>query len=240
MVAGVMEGAGYKMGDHLWAANLGNPKGIYESRLVNALNEDIIRASLPPGRRLVANLKRLIGRRSQRYYGWIEKLPVGAPIGRSSKLEGRTRDLLRKRPYCLKDPRFCYTFPAWYPFIEDGIFICVFREPGVTAMSIVTEFQRAEELKGAKMDLATAMELWTLMYSHVLKTHRHQGKWVFLHFQQLLNGQGLDRLESAVGAKLNRGFPDPTLQRSKKAPQEISAQASQAYEDLCRLADYTA
>lgn len=55
---------------------------------------------------------------------------------------------------CYKDPRFSYTLPAWLPYLHDTRMICIFREPGLTAESIVTECRTMPYLANLEMNVA--------------------------------------------------------------------------------------
>src|ERR1700677_4686273 len=47
MAAGILARAGYFMGDELWPTDVGNPKGQFEDREVNQINDELI-ASVSP------------------------------------------------------------------------------------------------------------------------------------------------------------------------------------------------
>ena len=50
MAAGILARAGYFMGAELWPADIGNPKGYFEDREVNKINDELI-APAPRRRR---------------------------------------------------------------------------------------------------------------------------------------------------------------------------------------------
>ena len=60
-----------------------------------------------------------------------------------------------------------------------------------------------------------AFEIWTLMYTHILRRHACSGDWFFVHYADILNGQALDALEEFSSAKLDRIFPEPRLDRTR-------------------------
>jgi hypothetical protein len=75
------------------------------------------------------------------------------------------------------------------------------------------------------------------MYRHILDVHRHEGAWLFLHYNQVLSGEGLERLEDFVDAPVDRSFPDPSLNRSFSddlVPEEVA----RVYQHLCEIAEY--
>lgn len=81
------------------------------------------------------------------------------------------------------------------------------------------------------------MEVWTLKYQHILKIHRREGEWLFLHYNQVFKKESLDRLEVFTDAYVDRSFPDISLRRfvsSHPGPNE----AQKLYQQLCRLAGY--
>ena len=75
------------------------------------------------------------------------------------------------------------------------------------------------------------------MYSYLVKIHRFEGDWIFLHYKQLFEGNGLTRLEKFSGAAVDRSFPDLKLQRTKAAV-PVQGEAVSLYQQLCRLAGY--
>jgi hypothetical protein len=225
MLAGALSRASYYMGEHLVPADEANPKGYFEDDEVNAINEALL-APVTPARARPA-------------YGWrwLAAVPVGTPITTSPALAARIAAQTARSPYCFKDPRFCYTLPAWRPFLADPVFLCVFREPGRTAHSIVKEYQSADYLQGLPMDFATAVAVWALMYRHILEVHRQAGECLFLHYDQLFDGATLSRVEAVLGAPLDRQFPDRKLKRSP-AGGPVESEVLPVYEQLCALARY--
>src|SRR5207245_1776489 len=173
MLAGMLRGAGYYMGAHLIPADESNPKGYFEDDEINAVNEALLAPVTPALRRPS--------------YGWrwLAQVPVGTPISCPPAIAERIAAQMRCVPFAFKDPRFCYTLPAWRPFLHDGVFLCIFREPARTAHSILKECRSADYLQGLPMDFAGALDGWTLMYRHILENHRHEGDWLFFHYDQL-------------------------------------------------------
>jgi len=115
--------------------------------------------------------------------------------------------------------------------------LCVFRESANTASSILKQIQNAPHLQGFSLTFEQALQVWTLMYSHIYEIHRHQGEWLFLHYNQLLTKEGLDRLEYFTGASVDRSFPDPSLRRSFSEI-AVSQKTLELYNNLCKLAEY--
>jgi hypothetical protein len=223
MLAGMLRLAGYYMGEHLIPADASNPKGYFEDDEINAINEELLSPVTPP--------------RSHPAFGWrwLAALPVGVTIPCPPAIGERIRGQTDKSPFCFKDPRFCYTLPVWRGFLPDTRFLCIFREPARTCHSILNECRTADYLQGLPMDFAGAVEVWTLMYRHILEEHRHTGDWLFFHYEQLFDEPSLRWLEAALGVSVDRHFPDRNLKRSS-AEGEVGTAAREVYEQLCELA----
>ncbi|HUJ10141.1 MAG TPA: hypothetical protein VL171_08955 [Verrucomicrobiae bacterium] len=235
MVAGTLSQAGYFMGEDIIKPTASNPKGYYESAQVEAINESLLLPIVPrnhgglPGK--------LLRRRPGRFQLWLACVPVGQRIPCDQSLAGRIQAAVKQQPFCFKDPRFCYTLPAWRPYLRDMVFVCVFREPAVTAESVLKNCRDEPYLKTLPMTFQQALEVWTLMYRHILSIHRHEGSWLFLHYNQVLRGDGLDRLASFVDAPVDRSFPDRSLKRSF-SQRRVPMAARRVYRELCELAGY--
>jgi len=243
LVAGSLSRAGYFMGDGLWPARESNPKGFFEDREVNAINEAILAGTVPaPPRLPSARVTRLLRRtvfRGRRDTGqrWLARVALGATITAAPDTEARVQRLVTRRPFCFKDPRFCYTLDVWRPWLGDARFVCVFRDPRRSAASMVREQRIAPGLKGLHLDQRACLDVWYLMHRHVLDRHTQRGTWLFLHYDQVMAGDGLERLGTFLGATVDAGFPDAALRRSAgsgRLPEHIRA----TFEDLCARAGY--
>lgn len=225
MVAGSLAQAGYFMGEALHRPRISNPKGFFEAPEVNAINEELLAAALAgaqdpgPGRRWLA-------------------LPPRAAVGEMpAALRPRAEALVRQRPFCFKDPRFSSTLPAWRPLLGAARFVCVFRDPALTATSLCEEARRAAYLAGFELSLEQALELWRSQYERLLEEQAAGGEWLFLHYDQVLGGEGLERLEAFLGARVDRTFPDRRLRRTE-ASCAVPAGARELYARLCERAGY--
>lgn len=237
LTASLVQRAGYSLGDPLQPPNAGNPLGRFESFEVNAINEALLARVLPhrPQGWLGNLLMRHVPRHRQR---WLAAVPVGKKIKSTPALTERMARLTAQQPYCFKDPRFSYTLPAWRPVLNDAVFVCVFRHPAVTAASILRECQEVSALHSLAMDFDRALRVWMLMYRHISETHRLTGQWRFVHYEQLLYGDGVARLSNFLGVALDPGPIDPALYRSR-ATGPLPPQVEQLYAQLCVLAEWT-
>ena len=92
-------------------------------------------------------------------------------------------------------------------------------------------------LAGIPMDYERAIEIWTQTYRHGLDHPRRGGTWVFVHYDQVLDGSAAARLGNALGAPVNTSFADTALRRSSPAG-PVSADAEEVYRQLCGWADF--
>ncbi len=212
MLAGTLAVAGYYMGEDLYPARDSNPKGFFEGPEINGINEELIRAITPVRPR--GPLGRFFRRRPGDNQRWLARVPFDVTFKATPELLARIREQVKRAPFCFKDPRFCYTLPVWRERIGDVAFLCVFRDPGATVRSILKECREIEYLSDLSIDARRAYEVWTLMYRHVLEKHSEQGDWLFLHFDQLIDGSAGPRIEALLGVRPDMGFPDAQLRRS--------------------------
>ncbi|UCG17197.1 MAG: sulfotransferase [Phycisphaerales bacterium] len=233
MVAGVLANCGYYMGENLHPGRDSNPKGFFESPLINWINEELL-AQVVPRRPPILGRWWFRDRPLPRQR-WLARVPVGTLIPCPHPIATRIQAQVDRTPFCFKDPRFSYTLPAWRPYLADTVFVCVFRHPMATAASIVKECQAMPYLRNLRMNTESAVEVWALMYEHILRRHRQEGQWLFLHFDQVLRGNGADRLEEFIGAPVDRSFPETELQRSAASGTGPTA-VMQVYQELCTQA----
>ena len=239
LVASMAHQAGYFLGEPLLPPNVGNPRGRFESREVNAINEALLAPAMPPRRpgSLWDNLfLRHVPLPDQR---WLAALPVEREIVGTPELTARMQRLVGQQPFCFKDPRFSYTLPAWRPALGAAIFICVFRHPSETVASMLREHRNTPRLRSLAMSYKRALQVWTLMYRHILEKHSHSGQWFFVHYQQVLTGEAVDGLGEFLDATLDRNVADPALHRSRPI-RPIPAQVQEIYSQLCALAGFSA
>jgi len=235
MLAGSLASAGYYMGEHLYAPRSSNPKGFFEDREVNDINEALI-AQVTPARPSPP-LGRLFRSRPASGQRWLSEVPLRSSMPCSAEIGRRIERQAANGPFCFKDPRFCYTLPAWRPHVGDAGFLCVFREPSRTAHSILRECREARYLRSLRMDFAKAVRIWTLMYRHVVDVHRTVGDWLFVHYEQVLDRSAFPRIRDTLGIEPEDGFPDPVLSRSPHVG-DVGIEARETYALLCELAGY--
>src|SRR5262249_19208357 len=144
MLAGTLHASGYFAGDRLIPGDAANPKGYFEDREFDSINEALLAQVTPP--RPGAELGRGAGAGDvQPVYNWrwLAQVPAGTSIDCPPCLVKRMSARLGQTPFAFKDPRLCYTLPAWRPYAPDAAMLCIFREPGRTADSMVTFCQKS-------------------------------------------------------------------------------------------------
>ena len=102
---------------------------------------------------------------------------------------------------------------------------------------MLKECRKASYLKSLKMSFARALNVWRMMYARILRVHREDGEWLFLHYDQFIKGSALERLNASLGAAVDYTFPDVSLNRSfsnKPVPKENR----EVYRQLCKLAGF--
>jgi hypothetical protein len=221
MLAGCLRKLGYFMGDNLIAARESNPKGFFEDDEINRINEALMKD---------ANVPFAAG------HGWLTAVRSNVEVAPRRAVLWRMRAQTARAPFCFKDPRFCYTLPAWRPFIQDAVVLCVFREPARTANSIVKEC-RQRYWTGLEMNFERALDLWVAMYRNILDQPLAGDRFVFVHYEQLLDESAAPRLEAVLGTGIDTGFPDRALRRSL-ATGVVGPEAQEVYRRLCSLAGY--
>jgi len=223
------------MGNNLYAAEIGNPKGFFEDAEVNGINEDILAEVVPKRPPFIG--KFFYKDRPEKWQRWLARVSLETKMHSSDSINKRIEELVKKEPFCFKDPRFSYTLPIWRPFLKNTAFICVFRHPASTAVSILKECENARYLHSLSINFEKALEVWTLIYRHILDIHRFQGRWLFLHYNQALSEEGLNKISGFLDCNVDYSFPDPSLRRSI-SNRPIPQITSQIYKKLCELADY--
>jgi len=240
MTAGILGEAGYFMGDHMLPARDGNPKGFFEDATINRINEDILRqvAQVRPGPEWFSRIFfRHIPTDGLR---WLSQIPVDQEMPEADEeLRNRITHFTEQKPYCFKDPRFSYTLQTWRPFLNDDTgFICVFRDPSTTARSVLKDREKAAVHYGdLRITYDDAIRVWNCVYEYILARVKRPESWLFLHYDQILYEDGIQRIASFTGADVNPDFPETRLRRTKPEG-DISDDVQRIYDELCMRANY--
>jgi hypothetical protein len=234
LVAGLVATAGHDMGRRLIRANDANPRGFFEDFRTLLVNEQLLAPYTKDVPQPRFTKTQIYPRPLVDLQRWLAVLWPGDPIEAPVELEPKMRATIAGGPWCRKDPRFCHTLPAWEPLFGDAVRVCVFREPSRTANSMVALARRQQ----VELSFDGALEVWAAAYLQVLRRHRLHGEWVFVHYEQMLDGTGIPRLERAVGARLDASFADSALRRASPAGQWPAA-VGEIYDELCEAAGFS-
>ena len=236
MVAGMLRQAGYFMGENLHAPNPANPKGFFEDMAVNLLNEALLAPHVPKRPPLLGRW--LFRSRPIHLQRWLAVVDSDANFDASSEQRQRMAELTARQPFCFKDPRFCYTLPAWRPYLAKAVFVCVFRHPAATVESILRECREAEYLRSLQLTRAQAYAVWHRMYRAILDRHRQDGAWLFLHYEQAFTDDGVRALANHTGAAIDGAFAERDIGRTRHVDEIAPADILATYRDLCVQAAY--
>jgi GT2 family glycosyltransferase len=219
VAAGALARSGLALGEHPGGPTLASPRGTYQAPAVAALNEALLAPAVAPEELLFDGQR------------WLAELPADLALPAHPGLEDALGAHVR-RPFCLKDPRFVWTLPAWREHVDDARCVCVFRDPVVTAESIVETCRTSPELARLGVDRARALRVWSAAHRRVLRLMDAGGEWLVLHLDQLLTGDGLARLAAFAGVAVSRSSVVPELRRA--APLAgAPAEARALYRELC-------
>jgi Sulfotransferase family len=232
MLAGMLREVGYYIGDNHIPPREGNPKGFFEDSRINRLNERLVAQHAPRTCRPVVGTRTLLrgrprdGMWAARLSQTINAIP--------EKLAPRVEELMGHQPFAYKDPRFCYTLPAWRRYLPADVgFVCIFREPARTANSMVKEVGVERGLGGLTLSYRRALKVWIAMYTAVL-SECHTGDWLFVHYDQVLGGH-IDPITEFLGVVPRKEFSDAALRRTPDTG-KLTHEAQQMYTTLLKLA----
>ncbi|MFA5856467.1 MAG: hypothetical protein WC867_03850 [Candidatus Pacearchaeota archaeon] len=235
LTAGLFNKSGYYFGDNYISSSYSNPKGFYEDSEVNDINEKILFCTKPKKSPFLGEWVNEYDKKGSR---WLVRLFPYSKLFSDELIENRIKKIVSNEPFCFKDPRFCYTLPIWRKYLKNTLFICVFREPEITAKSIILECRSSPYLKDVEISYESALDLWNILYKNILMIKSDKQKWLFIHYDQIFTNEGIKKIQKFTGVNIDKNFPDKSLNRTKnklKAPIEIQ----DTYHKLCKLADYS-
>ena len=229
MVAGMVASAGYFIGHTPLPPSVNNPKGYFESREVERIN-DLLIESMMPSPEEPARLGKPENQVPQPNFEdlpewarahWLALIPPNRQGTVTQALEQEIRELVSNEPYCFKDPRFSYTLASWRPLLKTGTrFVCVFRHPHDTIKSLLHDVTSMDYLRGLRYSQPQARKLWILMYRHILERHSTHGDWLFIRYAHAFTKENQERLSDFLDVEIDGEFPDPSLRhfRSQDEP----------------------
>lgn len=225
MTAGLFHASGLYQGQALHGPSPENPKGYFEDASINQINNRILSRYVPAPEVIDGQLYRADAPGGSN--GWLSRLPLNTVPEATVEEKNAISEHLNRGPFCLKDTRFCYLLDIWRDLAPGNLrFICVFRRPEVAALSVLRSLRMREGLFDVAMSVNQALDLWTLMYTHVLERHATSGGWLFVHYEDITNGKALPAIREFSGCPIDETFPDKTLNRT--APEFPPSDAAQA------------
>lgn len=229
LVAGLFKSSGYFQGSRFYRPRDSNPRGFFEDAEVNDINETILHPLVP--QRLCRDGITYMADAPSSGQHWLARIPVGTEVSSTASASDRIRAVLARRPFCLKDPRFCYTLHLWRAHAPEARMICVFRHPCLVVASILKEVASMPYLENFALSTHAAFEVWRLMYSHVLRRYACSGDWLFVEYADLFRASVLDRIGEFSEAAIDLDFPDPHLNRSQPV-NSVDTGAQDLYDEL--------
>jgi hypothetical protein len=162
-------------------------------------------------------------------------MPLDATIRASFQQKQEIESLLWRKPFCFKDPRFSYTYPAWRPYLVNAVPIVVFRHPAEVCVSVLRFF----DTRRVSYSPSYVFRLWLRIYEHIMNNVEVAEDWLFVDYEDLLHGIALPDIEGRLETRLDRQMIDLRLSRSKDlaAKFEVPEACLQMYERLKNLAE---
>jgi len=213
LTAGLFRNSGLFMGRRLHAPSPENPTGYFEDANINRLNNRIISRYVPSKGILHDGISYQCDSPGTGN-GWLARIPLQRAVEATAEEEAEIRSWLQS-PFCLKDTRFCYLLHLWRRHAPDAHMICVFRPPHVAAASILHSCFTRAGLADHAISVKQAFEIWTLMYTHVLRRHAQTGDWLFVQYADIISGRALDAIEKFAGSPVDRHFACSALNRTQ-------------------------
>jgi len=241
MVAGTIAKTGeYNIGGEPHRPNIANPKGFFETSIVNGINNEIL-FSQP-------KLKTTTGNRQ----GWLSYFDGQEQIFNNFvpfDMLDKIKHVISKQPFVFKDPRFSFTLPFWNKIFQaefdNGLFnnlkvICCFRHPAEFLGSLTHHCATQEYLKGIIIDQNHFENLWLKTYQYILTHYYDTYDTLFVEYDQVLSGNGIRKIEEFIGHEIIRDFPEKSLKRSKGIliSEERQKDMMVMYGKLCSQAEY--
>lgn len=205
-------------------ANKENPKGFWERRDVRSINDSVLHA---------------VGCDWNRVSDFdLRSLPADVIQAFDSQASKLVLDLDAHRPWLIKEPRLCLTFPLWKKFLEVPVCLHILRHPVEVAASLLTRNQ---------MQISVGLALWEAYVRSALASSKDLPCVAVSHHRLMINPVteverlyarlselGVPGLRMPSGHEL-RAFIDPELYRERSEKSEL-----QQYTDAPQVAIFEA
>jgi hypothetical protein len=236
-LAGMFGPETHRHGADLYEPSPSNPKGFFENRQVNDLNEAILMQSSVAHLGVEATRGLLQGFTPGQL--WLARWPDAMPARWNAEQRRDIAQAVSESPFCLKDPRFSITAPAWLEQVPDAALLSIHRAPAVTAESVLRECRSVTYLRDFRISVADAFAVWSQTYRRIVKLYRSGADVVFLRYEDLFDGDRLALLERHVRAPLQRQFAERSLNRTQPdVPADAECKALHALLDTLSTATF--
>ncbi|MCB9398801.1 MAG: sulfotransferase [Acidobacteria bacterium] len=212
LTAGLFRHTGRFFGSYLHGPTPENEKGYFEDAQINQLNNQILRRLTPrpqihDGITYACDAPDTSGI-------WLSRIPLETRIDLQSHEREAIHSFLAKKPFCIKDTRFCYLWPHWHQQCQEAKTIFVFRHPALVAASILKNCRVHPHLHNFAISVNQAFEVWFLMNSHVIHHHYQHANWLCVEYEDILSGQAMEPLENFSETPIDREFSERRLNRA--------------------------
>lgn len=160
------------------------------------------------------------------------------PIALNDRIKHIVLEMDHHRPWVLKEPRLCQTFPLWQPHLEVPLVIIAWREPMEVALSL-------HHRNG--VPLLHGLAIWEHCMIHALKAAQSIPHIVLSHHDTMqnpvavtqrvyewLNQRGVQAIRMPPDIEITR-FIDPKLYRARANDKDTAALLSP---EIMSLRDY--
>jgi len=230
----LLERAGYHVYTNSIPPDDGNPLGYFEDIEVIEVNDAILAPFYcSRWRRLLRTVSRkpnIVGTGA-----WLLDLDPSLLNSVRLRLDyaDKFRELFARTPFAYKDPRFSFTVGVLAPIMpKNTVYLCVFRHP----LQVVESTKKHAARSGTIVDDEYCFALWEAHYGCLLQHyHRIGGQWLFVSYEQLMNGETLYRIEEFLGVRLDRGLVKRQLMRANTVGR-LRGRVAEIYDRLNGLA----
>ncbi len=240
MMGGLLDESGYYPGELSYPPRFSNPKGFFEDKKINDINERLMIAHDQAYATESVDSDKMYNPFKPRYgHHWLAYVPQHLRIElQDPSIGAEIREVLsRQTPYAYKDPRFSFTLPVWEPYLDpDTRFIIMFRNPSATVRSVLGECHAADYLSEFYIDEELACRLWVNTYQYIL-TNLMPGfghRMLFVSYDTLLENRDTSKLSGFLGTDLNIGFMEMALNRSAR-DEDFPSGVREIYQTLLSL-----
>jgi GT2 family glycosyltransferase len=164
---------------------------------------------------------------------WLRAPVRPVPSSWPASLAQQAQRALPTEPFVFYDRRLIWTLTPWRPLLGDRRYVCVFRDPLDTALSLVEASDRHHQ---RPMRVETALAEWSCAYRRVLDEVA-DADWLFLHMDQLASKEGCSRLSAFVGESVPGTDLDERWRRARPDI-EVPSDVADIYGRLCARAEF--